>query len=245
MKSVDIKTGVIKPVECFKEGWQLIKNDYWILFAITIVGIMFGGVTLYILLGALVCGIFRCYLQVIDGGKAEFDGLFKSIKQNFGAGLLVMAIIVVPMIFVFSIMYLPILFSTMSGNVMTEDELFAWLTGALLIEFVIAIVMVCLHTLLMFAFPLIADKNLSGWEAIKTSSKAVWKNLNGVAGIWAVGFFVGLIGYLLLCIGIYFAIPIIIAGNTVAYRKVFPATEYLPTNQPPPPDAFENVGSHI
>ena len=105
---------------------------------------------------------------------------------------------------------------------MSEDELFAWLTATLLIEFVIAIVMVCLHTLLMFAFPLIADKNLSGWQAMKTSAKAVWRNLNGVAGLWAVGFIVGLIGYLLLCFGIYFAIPIIIAGNTVAYRKIFP-----------------------
>ncbi len=233
MNSPEIRTGVIKPIECFKEGWQLIKNDYWLLFAITIVGVMIGGLTLYIMLGALVCGIIKCYLQVIDGGKADFEWLFKNIKKHFGAGLLVMAVIVVPMLVVFSLITIPAIIQMSSGNSMSEDELITFFAVALIVEFVIAFVMVCLHTLLMFAFPLIADKDLSGWDAIKTSARAVWMNLNGVAGLWTVGFVIGLIGYMLLCFGIYFTIPIIIAGNTVAYRKIFPAVETLDVSLTP------------
>lgn len=242
MNAEEYRTGVIKPVECFKEAWELIKSDYWILFAISIIAMMLGGITMYILLGALICGMFKCFLQVIDGGKVEIEYLFSNIKDYFGPGLFVTAVIIVPMIIVFSIMYVPILLATLSGDRMSEQELFAMLTGAIIVEFIIAIVMVCLHTLLMFAFPLIVDRRLSGWQAIKTSAKAVWHNLNGVAGLWAVGFGIGIVGYLLLCVGIYFTIPIIIAGNTVAYRKVFPSRE-MQNHNPPPPDVFEGIGN--
>jgi hypothetical protein len=230
MNSEEIKTGVIRPVECFKEGWQLIKNDYWLLFAITIVGVVIGGVTLYIAVGAIICGIFKCYLRVIDGGNAEFENLFSNFKQYFGAGLFVMAVIIVPMILVFSLITIPTLIEMTAPQRMSGDEILRWYIGTLIIEFVIAFVMVCLHTLLMFAFPLIVDRHLTGWQAIKTSARAVWRNLNDVAGLWAVGFGVGLIGYFMLCIGIYFTIPIIIAGNTVAYRKIFPAKDSLNTH---------------
>jgi hypothetical protein len=61
----EIQTGVIRPVECMKEGWELIKQDYWIFFAITLVGFLIGGISMYILVGAMFCGIFYCYLQKI------------------------------------------------------------------------------------------------------------------------------------------------------------------------------------
>lgn len=52
------RTGVIKPVECFKEGWELIKDRYWLFFAITLVGFFLGGlVPFFIIMGALMCGI--------------------------------------------------------------------------------------------------------------------------------------------------------------------------------------------
>ena len=130
MNSDEIKTGVIKPVECFKEGWALIKSDYLVLFAITVVGIMIGGITLYILVGAMVCGIFKCYLNVIDGGKPDFETLFNNIRKYFGPGLLVMAVMVIPMIVVFSLMYIPIIVAATSDQVMSEDELIMMMMGA-------------------------------------------------------------------------------------------------------------------
>ncbi len=59
---------------------------------------------------------------------------------------------------------------------------------------------------------------------MKTSAKAVWGNMGGVVGLIMVNIVLTLIGQLALCVGIYFVIPIILAGNVVAYRKVFPAT---------------------
>lgn len=224
MNREEFKTDVIRPVQCFKEGWAIIKDQYWILFAITIVGMMASSLTLYILLGAMVCGIFKCYFQVFDGEKASMETLFKSFKY-FKPALPVVLLIIVPMLFVFGIIYLPILYATFQGATMTDDELFSMMPKVIVTEFIIATVMVCLHTLLMFAFPLIVDRDLSGWQAIKLSAKAVWQNLNGVAGLWAVGFVISLVGLLVFCVGIYLTIPIIIAGNISAYRKVFPKLE--------------------
>jgi len=45
---MEFRTGVIKPIECVKEGWELIKSDYWLLFAVTLVGVLIGAMTLYI-----------------------------------------------------------------------------------------------------------------------------------------------------------------------------------------------------
>lgn len=241
MSNTEINTNVIRPVECYKEGWELIKEQYWILFAIALVGGMIGGVSMYILLGAMICGIFLCFLRVIDGGKAEIDDLFKGFKY-FMPSLLVTLLFVVPMILVFAIMYVPLIMASVMGARMSEEELFAMLTGTLAVDFVIMIGMVCLHTLLMFAFPLIVDRKLSGWQAVRTSAVAVWKNLKGVTGLWAVGFVVSLLGMLLCFVGTYFAIPIIIAGNAVAYRKVFPA-DPTPYNNPPSPDKYGDLGT--
>ncbi len=81
MYNPEFQTGVIRPVECFKEGWELIKSDYWILFAISLVGAMIGGFSLYILLGAMICGIYYCFLQKIDTGNVSFDDL---VERFFG-----------------------------------------------------------------------------------------------------------------------------------------------------------------
>ena len=86
--------------------------------------------------------------------------------------------------------------------------------------------MVCLHTLLIFTFPLIADKNVGAVQAIKTSVRAALKNLGGVAGLMGLNFVLVFAGYLAFCVGIYFVIPIITAGNVVAYRRVFPRSAY-------------------
>ena len=70
-----------------------------------------------------------------------------------------------------------------------------------------------------------------------TSARAVFKNFAGVGGLIGVNFLLILAGYIALCVGVYFVIPIVIATNVVAYRKVFPRANNLQF-EPPPPGAF-------
>ena len=231
MQTEEFRTGVIKPVECVKEAWELIKDEYWILFAVSIVGAMIGGITLYVLIGSMVCGICGCYLKKIDGGRVVFEDLWKGFKF-FWPSLLVTAAFVVPIFFFATVMfvtvYLPIITSAMMGDKADESVILGTFVGGFAIDIVIAIAMICIHSLLIFSFPLIVDRGLSSWDAMKLSARAVLKNIGGIGGMIAANFLIALAGGLAFCVGLYLVIPIITAANLVAYRKVFPRRENDP-----------------
>lgn len=241
MQEIEFQIGEIRPVECFKEGWEAIKPNFWLIFAITIVGFLIGGLSFYILVGPMICGIFYCYFKVLDGEGAELGDLFKGFNY-FWSSLLVVIVMMAPVVILVAVIYVPLIIATFSGAGLTENELMSLFSGILVVEFISAIIMVCIHTLMMFSFPLIVDRGLSGWGSIWVSSKAVWKNLKGVTGLWAVSFVVTLVGYLGLCIGLYFVIPLILAANVAAYRRVFPKIVGTPDG-PPPPDAYTGATS--
>lgn len=232
----EIKTGVIRPVECMKEGWELIKQDYWIFFAITLVGMLIGGISMYVLVGAMVCGIFYSYLQKIDGKPVVFDQLWKGFEWWL-PGLIATIIMVVPMFIVLGFIYAPFIAAAVMGSKLSESELMGLLLGAVAIDLVFIVVMICFHTLLMFTFPLMVDRNLGAFEAMKTSAKGVWKNLGGIAGFYGVAFVLSLVGALTCGLGTYFVLPIILAGTAVAYRKIFPKQNDY--NQPPAPGYYQ------
>ena len=237
----EIRKGVIRPVECMKEGWELIKQDYWLLFAITLVGLLIGGASLYILVGAMVCGIFYCYLQKIDGKPVLFDGLWKGFEW-WVPGLIATVFIIVPMIAVYIIIYLPFIAAAIMGSKLSESEMLGLLFGAFAVDAVVIVLMVCFHTLLMFTFPLIVDKNLGAFAAMKTSAKAVWRNLGGIAGFYGVAFVLSLLGAMACGFGTYFVLPIIMAGTTVVYRKIFPSEGgAAPNFNPPAPNYYQGI----
>lgn len=241
MEQYGFRTGVIRPIECYREGWEAIKPHYWLIFAVTLIGMLIGGFSFYILLGPMICGIFYCFFLALDGKDVSVEHLFRGFRY-FWPSLFVTALIALPMIVLLGLIYVPLLIATFSGTVLTEDELWAMLTGTLLIEFIVAVVMVCVHTLMMFSFPLIVDRELSAWKSVTVSARAVLKNLKGVTGLWAASFVATIVGYLALCVGLYFVLPVILAANIVAYRKVFPKLPERP-DSPPHPDEYEGASA--
>jgi hypothetical protein len=243
MQPTDFQVGAIKPIECVKEAWELIKPDYWLLFAITIVGALIGAFTVYVLIGAMICGIMYCYLRRIDGYTVRFEDLWKGFSF-FLPSLPVAILIVVPMvIWIFVLMmtmYLPIIVAAAMGDRLSGDEILATMGGVILVDAIVAIVMICIHTLLMFAFPLVVDRGLTGFSPVPVSARAVLKNLGGVCGLIGVNFLLTLAGELACGIGLYLVIPVIMATNLVAYRKVFPAL-HSPNLNPPPPNAYSDL----
>ena len=167
----EFKTGVIRPVECYKEGWELIKDQYWLLFGITLVGALIGGATLYILFGGMVCGIFYCYFQKFDGRQIKFEDLFKGFNYIL-PGFIVVLFIVVPVLIVYGGIYFPFIAAIVMGSKLSSGEFTALLTGSLIFDFIFVVLMVCLHTLLMFSFPLIVDRNLSGFSGDETERES-------------------------------------------------------------------------
>lgn len=239
MEQHEFNTGAIKPIEVYKEAWELIKDEYWMIFAIVIVGALIAGASMYIVMGPMMCGIYIAVLRKIDGGRADFNDLWKGFDY-FGTSIPVVLAFAVPMfvyIFVLMItMYLPLIAGAMAGRG-GESIALGSLLVLLVVDLIVVIAMVTIHSLILFSFPLIVDRQLSGMDAIRVSARAVMKNLGGIAGMIGLSFVCILVGYLALCIGVYLVIPLIMAANAVAYRKVFPKLEDRQF-EPPPISAY-------
>ncbi len=219
--NTDFRVVKIHPIECFKQGFELIKSDYWLLFAISLLGIMIGGLTLYIALGAMVCGIYFCYLKKIDGKPITLDDLWFGFKF-FKPALLVTALIFIPVLLIYIGLYGQIFAMVIFGQNISPEKFNSIVAGSLLFDVLLSVLMVCIHTLILFSYLLIIDRRLSGFRSMKTSAQAVWANLSGIAGIFGVGFLISFAGLAACGFGLYLVLPILFAGYTVAYRKIFP-----------------------
>ncbi len=235
----EFRSGVIRPVECFKEGWQMIRDQYWMTFAVVLVGMLVASAIPVILVGPMMCGIYICLLDKYDGKQISFERLFKGIDL-FLPSLVLALIIMVPFIILAVVFYIPLIAMSIAGPRMSETELIYFLAGVIAVELVVALIMVSIHTLVVFSFPLLADRKLTTWRSITVSSRAVWANMGGVAGLFGVGILAVIAGYLAFCIGVYFVLPLIMAATAVAYRKVFPR---LPErlDDPPPPNMYQGL----
>ncbi len=225
-KQYEFNAGAIRAFDCLREAWDIIKGEYFPLFAVSIVGGLIAGFTMYVLLGAMICGIFTCYLKKIDGeGPVNFDDLWTGFKY-LGPSAIATIVFVVPIVIYFIVMFItlysPLITAAVVGKNADPTIIFATFGAALVVDVIVAVAMTCIHSLLIFTFPLIVDRKLTSIDAIKLSARAAMKNIGGIAGLIGVGFLLVLLGELALCIGVYFVIPILTATNLVAYRKVFP-----------------------
>ncbi len=239
MQNLEFRTGVIKPVEVYKEAWEMMKGEFWMIFGITIVGMLVAGIIPIVIMGPMMCGIYMALLDKADGRPASFEKLFKGFDY-FLPGFIVSLVVMLPlMIFIF-VVYIPMIALSIAGPRMDPEQLWPLIIGMIIVEIFIGILMTILHSLLIFAFPLIVDRKLSGMQAIKLSARAVWANKAGIGGLFGIGIILCFAGYLLLCVGVYLALPLIIMATTVAYRKVFPGTASAHFD-PPPPGVYQGL----
>ncbi len=250
MSEIQFKTGVIRPVECMKEGWELIKDQYWLIFAITLVGMLIAGAVPFgILLGAMMCGIYFCLFQKMNGQAVSFGDLFKGF-DFFVPGLVASLVLILPAILFGILAYIPLVLmqiSLMQSNNPDPSLMIPYLSFFAVEILILWIVLGIIHTFVLFAYPLIVEYKLSGMAAFKLSAKAVWNNLGGIIGFVALEVAMMIIGYALCLVGVYLMLPIMFAGALVVYRKVFPSSDNfsnIPSNIPPSPSAYQNAGSY-
>ena len=239
MQNIQINTGVIRAFDCYREAWDMIKPQFGMILAVYFIAMLIGG-AVGIIMGALMCGLYLCLFDLQEGREIKIDRIFNGF-QYFLPSLLVMLVAMAPIIVMFLLIYLPIIGIAIAGSKMDESEVIPFIVVAVIIEIIFAILMVCFHTLIMFAFPLIVDKKLSAFQAMRTSAKAVWMNLGGVASLFGVGFLVSFAGLMLFCVGIYLAMPLVLAAQVVAYRKIFPGSLDPKFTAPPPPGMYQGI----
>lgn len=236
----EFNRGAISPMECIKEGWALIKDQYWLFFGITVVGLLIGGLVPVVLLGPMMVGIFLCLQQRQRNQPVEFGLLFKGFDL-FVPSLIVAVLKMIP-IFIVLIPYYIFIFGMMAmmprGRPSPEDSqqfVFTMLGFELLFAAIIITVSILVEIFFMFAFPLVADRKMPGLDAVKLSFKAAKANMGGVLGLMLLNALFTILGLLACIIGVYFYLPIAIASQAVAYRRVFPDIGQFGQYSPPPP----------
>jgi len=244
--------GVVRPFVCFGNGWQLIKDQYFLyvgLCAVIVVAVTcipFTG----LLWGAWITGIYSAMLGRMRGELATFGGAVSRGFGVFGPTVVVAILANLPFIpFGVGIK----LFSdwidrtdtVYSGEQVTPDdvlvlqlEAFAGLIALYIAAFFIS------GFIFPFAYQLVVDRKMKGWAAVKLSARASRANFSGVLGLLWIELALGAAGVLACCLGVVFVIPLTKSAWAIAYRDVFPPP---PDSQPaiapppPPPPVFSTV----
>lgn len=252
----DFNRGAVKPLQCLREGWGLVKEDYWLFLGISVVGILVGSMVPFgILIGTAMCGIYLCLLRRERGLPISFDMLFKGfdyfvpslVATLIMVFLSVFVVGVVGALFVIAVVFTLTGIQRPQGGPPDAEQLWPILAAGVAGFTLIMIFSIVMGALFVFTFPLIVDRRMSGTEAVQMSFRAALGNFRGVLGLMLLNTLMSLAGVLACYIGAFFVMPIGLAMIAIAYRQVFPARDSLDylSAEPEPGNSARPVDSRF
>jgi hypothetical protein len=178
---------------CIGRGWDLVRNDFWVVIGISAVISIIIAVTNSIsiglfLNGPLLGGLFYFYLKRIRGTKSTINDAFAGFTSSFIQLLLASLVSTVLLVVAFFCCILPGIYLAI-----------AW----------------------KFTFILIIDKNFEFWSAMELSRKVITHHWWQFLGLAIMLFLLNLLGSLVLCVGAFITAPITVAALAYAYEDVF------------------------
>jgi hypothetical protein len=215
----------------------LIEMAAGVLGKIPFIGAIFSIANLFIN-GPLMAGVLYIFIRAIRNESAELGNMFAGFRSGYWQlflGYVVPALAylacMLPFLVIYIIKVMPILSQlqhTSPNDMQTAlpqmmPALKAVFFTSLPILFVSMIPVVYLTVNWQFTLPLIIDKKLSFWPAMKASWKMVHKHWWYVFGLVVVIGLLNVAGALACCIGLLFTIPVGFAALIYAYETIFSA----------------------
>jgi uncharacterized membrane protein len=235
---------------CVTNGWELLKNNMGVLFvgaliyllielaigglsSIPFIGSIFS-IANFIISGPLIAGLFYLFIRAIRNEPAEIGDIFSGFRRGFGqlflgtlvSGLLI-GICLLPFIIIFLVKFFPLIgqFQHLQPGVPPDRQTVMALESIFLtclpVLLVCAIPAIYLSVSWKFTLPLIIDRELDFWTAMKTSRKQVGKHWWHVFGLLIIIGLLNVVGMMLCCVGLLFTVPIGIAALMFAYETIF------------------------
>ncbi len=248
MNNIRFYNGAIDPSGCISNGWNLIKPNYWMYFAIGLLAmLMISCIPCLnvLLLGPVNAGVYYVLLRDMRDEPVDFGMMFKGFEKIIPT-LIVGLLQSVPGIIwqvVNTTADLTRILMTIgrgaSGSIFYQsDGTDVAIAGGLVAIYIVLGVLFFLFSIawaitFSFALPLVMEHDISPIEAIKLSAKAGWSNVGGIIVISIFMVLMSIVGVLALCVGIFFVIPVFYAAWAFVYRQVFPAVD-APFNSAPP-----------
>lgn len=244
-QSPDFRVDTVRPFQCLSSGWQTIKDQYFLFVGMCLIILVL--VTCIplagIMWGAWMCGVYAALFARMRGETAAFNAIgtgFQYFGPAFGVAIL-NNLPFVPVFVAAALLdsWLEELDQTYPAGAPPEVllQMFAYM-GAILLFYIVCTLVT--GVIFAFAYQLVIDKNMSGWEATKLSARAARENFGGVVGLVLLELVLSAAGLLFCCFGLVLIMPVTKAAWAIAYSQVFPmALPPAPAQQtPPPPPVF-------
>ena len=245
---IPFKRQAVEPVQCLKNGWELIKDQYWLFVGMTFIGVLIGGaVPLGILLGPMMCGLYLTFFKKRRGEPIEFGTLFKGFDY-FGPSLVATLLHIVPILVIvipaYFLFYISMVVSMVAqGNSGDPNPAAAFgIMGAFMLFWLVVVVVIIFISIgFTFSYPLIVDRKLQGMDAVKLSFKGAMANFWRLLGMSVLSSLLSVAGVLLCYVGMFLVFPIVYAAIACAYEQVYglAGPGEINENLPPPPPQFE------
>src|SRR5690242_17313804 len=213
---IPFRRGVVQPVECLKAGWNLIRDQYWLFVGLCAVGMIIGSaVPLGILMGPMMCGLYLTFFRKRRGLPIEFGTLFKGFDyfgQSVVAALLhvipIMVVVIGCYIILYVGMFATIFAASQAGEKAAPIAMLSFFLIFLLFYAIVLLLVIVISVGFTFAYPLIVDRGVPGFEAVKLSFRAAFANFWRLLGMSLLGGLMGIVGVLLCYVGILLVFPI-------------------------------------
>lgn len=244
-QSPEFRVGVLKPLECLSLGWSLVKDQYFIFagFCLIILVLVFCVPFAGIIWGAWMCGIFMALLAKMRGRLVSFGEIGKGFSY-MSPGFMVAFLSGLPFVLVaigvklFEV-WMEDIEKAFPGDEVPPEVLIQMVTYLAALALLYVICFLVTGVIFAFAYQLVVDKNLSGWEATKLSARAAQENFGGVMGLLLLELVLSTFGIMMCCFGLVLVMPLTKASWAIAYSQVFlPPPQPIPAPQPPPPPIF-------
>jgi hypothetical protein len=238
--AVPFRRGAVKPIECFRLGFNAMAGQYGLLLGMTLVGMLLASYgPLGILMGPMFCGLYGANLRRLSGEKVTFGQLFGGFDyfvESLLATIPIFAASVALTLLVIGVTAVEVaglvFFAGGAGSSHAEPAAGLALSAVALVFLTVLVLALLLFLplsiLTAFTYPLIVDRRLPGFDALALGARAGLANFWGLFGLLALIFLLGCIGACFCYVGALLVLPLSFAAQTVAYRQVFPAVDSLP-----------------
>jgi len=223
--------------DCVSQAWQLLTGPkMWLVIGgvaiwlgiqaglsvfanIPFIGLLFS-LASFVIGGPLVGGVYFFLLRTIRGETAEVSDVFAGFKYRF-AQLFLGQLVVSLLIFV---TMLPGIILMVVGLVPLIRQQHPDAANLALVFSGLGVMLIpAIYFSIgwLFTLPLIMDKRLEFWPAMQLSRQVVGKHWWITFVLSLVCGFIGLIGVLVCCVGVFFTVPLAFVTFLNAYEKMF------------------------
>ena len=225
--------------DCIGRAWELLSKNF---------GTVFGGTAIYLLItmglgglgsipfigwvfsiaslivtGPLLGGLYYFLLKNVRGQPSDVGEVFDGFRRAFGSLLVCYLIIVLLAVAAVLpgviMMVIPIIIMAKAEAVQVVPMIFA--VGGFFLAIVPA---VYLQINWAFALPLVMDKGLDFWPAMRVSWRMIGKHWWMFFALMLVCALINVVGMCACCVGLFLSTPLTLTAMMVAYDRMFPAT---------------------